>query len=646
MQIYNPSSSSMVASYIPPPAGSTPGINSLPAPSQTGNPGSGGSGVAGSASVTAVYPGSTASADSSSNEKNTIAIALGTTFGILGLVAGGLATAWYIRRSRERESSSDGRFFLLGGDLGNESTDGGIHNFSSVRGSNEEYQMGHRIMGTGAFPLAVVLTRLGLTRHSPPEPTGPRRDMFADEDTRRFEWGSSLPSMRREGSTRTSALSLRSIGAIVRSLVSREPSTSNNGREWAEWEKIEGDREGLTHENKLFNVMPSSGGLHGRDGSSWSYTDPFSDPVPNDTEYDTYQPHLGALELDAEYDNVEADVTSRDLSPLRTQKASLPSPAPNDTISPLDEVSHFTAPNALTSCSGSSQDNYFSNGLPASNTSSSQPSSPSQPAYGLAPPCISHTSTSTIEPSQHRSSILNSHPPTSPTSHPVHRSNSWWGRFMKTPLLERRSSTGQRPLDFRDPNTAPRLMSIEESKASSNSPESNDNLAVKHGRLISSSVQSSRTANTEAAERLCGSYDVVQRIASDELASLRTESIHSTSANELGFVGSSEQVKLTSSSSISPPSNPRRSWDEHKPPLRTGSHGSQPTRAAAHAVSSRVREFERQMTNSLEVERSPSPRNTRKREVVPSRTRPNIKYGLAPRPSLYVTNPDSSVPTS
>lgn len=635
MQIYNPSSSSMVLSYSPPPAGSTPGMNSLPVPSQTGNPGSGGSGVTGSASVTAVYPGSTASAVSSSNENNTIAIALGTTFGVLGLVVGGLATAWYIKRSRERGSSNHGRFFLLGGDLGNESTEGGIHNISPVRGPNEEYQTGHGIMGTGVFPLAAVLTHLGLTRHSPPEPAGPRRDMFADEDTRQFGWGSGLPGMFREGSTRTSALSLRSMGAIVRSLMSREPSTSNNGREWAEWEKIEGDREGLIHEDKLFNVMPNSGGLHSRDGSSWSYSDPFLDPVPKDTEYDTYQPHLGALKLDAEYDNVEADVTSRDLYPLRTQKASLLSPALIHTLSPLDEASNFTASNILTSCLGSSQDNSSSKGPPASNTNSSQPSSPS--AYDPAPP------SSTIAPSQHRLSILNSHPPTSPTSHPVRRSDSWWGRFMKAPLLERRNSTGQRPLDFRDPNSAPRLMSIEESKASSDSPESNDNLAVKHGRLTSSSVQSSRTANTEVAERLGESYDVVQRIASDESASLRTASTRSMSANELGFVGSLEQVKLTSSSSISPPSNPHRSSNEN---LRTGSHGSPPTRAAAHAVSSRVREFERQMTNSLEAERSPSPRNTRKREEVPSRTRLNIKYGLAPRPSLYVTNPDSNVPTS
>src|SRR5882757_4929614 len=224
MQIYSPSSSSMVPSYSPPPAGSTPAINSLPAPSQTGNSGPG---ATGSAGATAVYPTSTISADASSDQPNIIAIALGTTFGIFGLVAGGLAAAWYIKRSRERESSNHGRFFLLGGDLENERTDGSTLNFSIMRGSNEEeYQRSHGIVGAGAFPLAAVLTHLGLSKHSPPEPAHPRRDMFADEDTRQFGWVGSRPGMsRREGSGGTSAWSLHSMRAIVRGMMSREPST-------------------------------------------------------------------------------------------------------------------------------------------------------------------------------------------------------------------------------------------------------------------------------------------------------------------------------------------------------------------------------------------------------------------------------------
>ncbi|OJA17144.1 hypothetical protein AZE42_05102 [Rhizopogon vesiculosus] len=642
MQIYNPSSSSMVPSYSPPPAGSTPAINSLPAPSQTGNSGPG---ATGSAGATAVYPTSTAIADASSDQPNIIVIALGTTFGVFGLVAGGLAAAWYIKRSRERESLNHGRFFLLGGDLENERTDGSTLNLSTMRDSNEkEYQRSHGIVGAGVFPLA-VLTHLGLSKHSPPEPAHPRRDMFADEDTQQFGWVGSRPGMsRREGSGGTSAWSLHSMRAIVRGMMSREPSTGNSGREWDEWEKIEDDHEGLIHEDKLLNVMPNSGRLHGRDGSSWSYTDPFSDPVPNDREYDAYQPHLGALEFDSEYDNVEVDDASRDPSPLRPQRTSSLS-APIHALSPLHEISHTTASHALTSYPDSSQDNSISKGPPSSNTNSSQPSSPSQPSYGAGIPRISYTSTPTIALSHRHSSVLDSYPP-SPTSHPIHRSDSWWGRFMKTPLLDRRISTGQKPLDFRDPNSAPRLMSIEESKASSDALESNDDLAVKHCRVNSSSLQSSRTANTEGVERLGGSYDVVQRIASDESTSHRKASTRSISTNELGLLGLSEQGYGTSSSSI-PTSNLPYSLEEH-PKTASGSlsaHSSRPIRAAGHAVSHRVQEFERQMT-ILEAEHSPRPRNSRKREEVPSRTRPNIKYGLALRPSLYVTNPDRSVPTS
>lgn len=645
MQIYDPSSSSIVSSYSPSPAGSTPISNSLPVPSQTGNLGSGGS-----AGATGVYPTSTASADSSPRKDNIIAIALGTTFGIFALVAGALAAAWYIKRSRERESSSHGRFFLLGGDLENESTDGGgVPNVLSMRDSNErEYQRGHGFAGAGAFPLAAVLTHLGLSKHSPPEPSHPRRDMFADEDTRQFGWGGSLPGMsRREGSTGTSAWSLPSMSAIVRGMISREPSASNSDQEWGRWEKTEGDRKGLIHEDSSFNVISNNGRLHGRGDGSWSYTDPFldSDPMPNVEEYDSYQPHLGALESEDEYDNFELGNASRDPRPLRPQMAPLSLSSHIHVLSPLREVPHAAPSDALTSCPRSSQDNSFPKGPPSSHTNRSQTSSPSQPPHSPVTSHISYTSAPTSTLPQ-RPSILNSH---LPTSHPIRRSDSWWGRFMKTPLLDRRSSTGQKPLDFRDPSSAPRLMPVEESKASSDFPESNGDFTIKHGRLIPSSIHSGRTANTEVAERLGGSYDVVQRIASDGSTSRRTASIGSMSASELGLLESLEQVKVTSPSPMSPISNPPHPPEEDLPSSMTGSPstpGSRPIRASGHAVSSRIQEIERQIINSLETERSPPPRNTRKREEVPSRTRPTIQYGLAPRPSLYVTNPDSNVPTS
>ncbi|KAG0706752.1 hypothetical protein DFH29DRAFT_899844 [Suillus ampliporus] len=642
MQIYDPSSSSMLASYSPPPAGSTPAINSLPAPSQTGNSGSSG-GSAGAPST--VYPTSTASAASSSNKANVTAIALGTTFGIIGLVAGGLATVWYIKRSRGRESSSNRRFFFLGGDPEYNSIGGGTANLLSV-GSNEKESQ--RVPGARALPLAAVLAHLRLSKHSSSEPPRPRRDMFADEDTRQFGWGSSPGMSRRDGSGGTSAWSMRSMGAMVRGMISREPSAGNSGRDWDEWEKIEGDHEGLIHEdtNSCNIMMPDSGHFHGRDGSSWSYSDPFSDPVPDDGDYDSCRPDHGALKPDGEYDSIDVDDRSRDSPPLHPLRIPLPILAPIHTLSPLHEVPSDSA-NTPTSCPSSSQDNSSFKGQSSSNIYPSQPSFLSQSAYSPTTPPISYLSVPTITPSHRHSSILDSY---SPPSNLIRRSGSWWARFTKASLLDRRNSIGQKPLDLRDPNPAPRLMSIDESKTSPDSLESKYEHADKHIRFIASSVHSGRTANTEVAERLGGSYDVVQRIASDGSTSRRTASIGSIGANEHGILDgiSSDQTDLTSPA-ISPALHSPSSSKEHIPPSRAESpttYCSGPTRAAAHVVSSRVQEIERRMTNSLEGERSPPPRNTRKREEVPSRTRPSIQYGLAPRASLYVANPDNGVPTS
>lgn len=631
VEIYNPSSSSMVSSYSPLPAGSTPAIISLPASSQTGYSGSSG----GSASTpSVVYPTSTVSADSSSSNENITAIALGTTFGIIGLIAGGLATVWFIKHSRGRQFSSNRSFLILNGDHEYDSTNDHPANFLSM-GSE---QRSHGFLVARALPLVAALAHFGLSKHCSPLPPHPRRDMFADEDTRQFGLGSPPDTLRRDGSGGTSVWSIHSMGAMVRGMISREPSAGNSGRGWDDWEKIEGDHEGLMNEgNNSYNVMPNGGYSHGRDGGSCSYIDPFSDPVPHDGEYDSYQPDNGALKSDGKRDNIDVDAGSRDLPPLHPLRTPLPLSTPIPTLTPLREVASDST-NTLASYPGSSQNNLSSNGYSSSNIYASQPSFPSQPPHSPVTPSTLHSSAPTTSPSRRHSSIVDSYPP---PSNAICRSDSWWGRFMKTSLLDRRHSTGQKPLGLRDPNPAPRLMSINETNASLDSPESKYEQPVKHTRLVSPSVHSGRTANTEVAERLGASYDVVQRIASDGSTSHRTASIGSISANEHGILSdiSSDSSKFTSSRPISPVSCPSSS---SKKPSRTEltTHGSRFTRAAGHAVTSRVQEIERQMTNSLVAERSPPPRNTRKREEVPSRTRPNIQYGLAPRASLYVANPD------
>jgi hypothetical protein len=59
-------------------------------------------------------------------------------------------------------------------------------------------------------------------------------------------------------------------------------------------------------------------------------------------------------------------------------------------------------------------------------------------------------------------------------------------------------------------------------------------------------------------------------------------------------------------------------------------------------VADRVRAFERRM--SRESALAPPPTNTRRREerTSPVTTRPAVRYGLVPRPSLFVANPDGT----
>ncbi|KAH7925830.1 hypothetical protein BV22DRAFT_1194857 [Leucogyrophana mollusca] len=656
LQVYDPSSSAVVPSYSPPAAGSTPAINSLPPPSQTGEPNGGGStdgtsgGSQGSGGPTVHPTGTSGTPDSAKHD--TAAIALGTTFGVLGLVAGGIVTACCIRRRRGRDPQRDGRFFLLGGDP--EEEGGGDVLTAGGRGDKRFTRTNVQWRGAG------VLSHFGLgkNRRSPAQQRQ-RRDMLADEDTRQFGWGTRPGLVRREGSAGTSAWSLRSMSAMVRGIVSRDPSVSGTGGEWDPWEKVgnfgEGDREGLVKDRDF--IPYGAAALGRREGSSWSYTDPFADTERGngDDEYADFDIRPGDQVDDHEYNQYNLDgerIDDLDPPRLRPLRTLLPLSVPLHTLSPLREVgtSHSDQSNSLLSGSGSSQ-GHSSQEHPTS-IFSTQPTTPlSQTSHSPTTPRSSHIPLSKFSPLQRHSSLLNSRPP--PTQ-PIRRSDSWWIRFARTSLLERRSSgASERVLDFRDPNPAPRLVAIEEtSKCSPESPGSKKGLSGGHGHSVSSSVHSGRTADTAAAERLGGSYDVVQRVASDGSGPRRTSSFDSVDTSVHGVLAATSSTpsqgldlqKTTSATptsvlgetSISPFSSPS---DPPTPP----SKGPSPPRLGSNrggGVSSRVRAYERRISQDLGDEISPPPRNTRKLEEAPSRNRVSIKYGLAPRPSLYVANPD------
>ena len=647
--IYNPTTSSMVTSYIAPSPGSTLAITSLPAPTQTGSQpkSNGGTGTTPGGSESSGTPSNSSGSSGSSN--HTTAIALGTTFGVLGLVAGGLATIYYMRRVRNRNRSTARRFFPLAD----------IPEFSSLSGSVDgaapeaAHLKGQTNERVGGVVSTDILAYLGISK-SRSRPGQPRKDMFADEDTRSFGHSSTVQRQDSEG---MSVWSLRSVSALVRSMIGREPSGSGVNQGDHEWEKNnhirEGVQEGLIHQGSLHSDY-SSHPTHRRDGSFWSYTDPFEDPIPDD-EYDDLDLRPGIPEKDADYDH---SVLRSD----ETDDFELTAPCPQDSVWPFSVRSRMLAPLREAS--------YTSFSDPSNSLPSLQEPSHGQIIHGHAdnPALPLPTSISPTPRSPTTSHSSDPHPVTSPRystisgsdlshSQSICRRDSWWSRLTKPPLLDRRTSiTSSKPLDFRDPRPAPPLATLEEAKKSTptRSNESNDtpvDIPAEHGRSLSS-AHSGRTANTDSAEHLGGNYDVVQRLASDGSSSRRALSLGSAEITEQEMLAldnpAPSEIPLSSGlSHVDPPritqspADPTMSMDVETPSEPLMSPKSNPISLMRGAiVTSRVRAYERRLSQELESQQTPTSRNTRHREEVPSRTRPTIQYGVVPRASLFIANPD------
>jgi hypothetical protein len=303
------------------------------------------------------------------------------------------------------------------------------------------------------------------------------------------------------------------------------------------------------------------------------------------------------------------------------------------------------------------------------------------------------------------SSILDPNPP---QSQPIRRSNSWWARFAKAPLLERRgtesSSRNGGFIDIRDPNPPPRLLTIEESahsrgpsdgtadarprrkgsvganRARAGTPTRRPSLY--HETIHGRSASSLQTANTEILERVGGTMDIVQRDGTLDSQHTSLTGLEDEFGVGGGGSGSGSGPPLrallvrgepsrhstrTAGSSVSASvespmiQSPLRSaagspTDEFTHPPLTSSapleevaaglvaeHAGSPPRSPG--VAERVRAFERRM--SRESATPPPPTNTRQMEerLTPPPAalgvaRPAVRYGLVPRPSLFVANPD------
>lgn len=641
--IYDATTSSMVMNYTAPTSGSTPAINSLPAPTQTGS-------TTNSDGGTGDAPGDssgTPSGSSSSSSDHTTAIALGTTFGVLGLVAGGLATIYYIRRARNRDRRTAGGFSPLADDP--EFSSAGSVSGAAPEAAHLEGQMSERV----TVAITDIFAHLGISRFRS-RPRQPRKDMFVDEDTRSFGHPG---TMQRQDGEATSVWPLRSVSAMVRGVIGREPSGSVVDRGGHEWEKIdhlrEQAQEGLICQGSLhsdFSSLPT----HRRDGSFWSYTDPFEDPVQDD-EYDDLNLRPSNPEKDADYDHsvLRSDETDDfELTALDPQDSVLPFSVRSRMLTPLREASHISLPNPSNSppplqelshgqiTHGHADNPTFSPPTSISPTPQSPTASRSSDSHRVA--CVPRDSIVSGSTLSHSQSIT--------------RPDNWWSRLTKPPLLDRRTSvTSPKPLDFRDPTPAPPLVPSEETKKSSaTSALSNDtpvDIPVEHGRSLSS-AHSGRTANTDSAEHLGGSYDVVQRLASDGSGSRRAPSLGSAEITEQGVLASDDpappEISLSNGSPhVDPPRStlslapPAMSVDVETPSEPLMSPKSRPeSPKRGDVVNSRVRAYEHRLSQELESQQTPTPRNTRRREEVPSQTRPTIQYGVAPRASLFIANPD------
>jgi len=491
-----------------------------------------------------------------------------------------------------------------------------------------------------------------------------RRDILADED-RSIEW----VNVSREGSVSYGGPSARSsIRGLSHAITERFASIRNLARgagsaphsrvpsSDTDWEKMDCDpfspEVALMADGLARDELPE----RTRDGfplagPSEPYFDPYAELYAST---DTYDP-------EPERERKEARPTP---TPLRT---ALPAPAEWVPLSPLVEQA---SQNSLSNSSSS----HHSNSDP----------------YGSG---SSRGATRSPRPS----SILDPNPP---PLQPIRRSNSWWARFTKTPLrAESSSRTPAGFIDIRDPNPPPRLLTIEESTHSQRSsyvpPEATQlqqrapvgSAASRaflgtpsrrptlyrdtvHGR----SASSLQTANTETLERLGGTMDIIQRdgtldsqhtpltgafsldddfgVSAGGTQQSRPLIVRSAPSTRSARTASSS-ISLDSPMMLSPPASgvatptgshlePTSPPPPEYPEEAVSAGGDDNGTPHSPGVAERVRGFERRM--SRENAPAPPPTNSRRREerTTPMGARPAVRYGLVPRASLFVANPDRS----
>lgn len=707
LQIFNTTSGSFLSGFIPPPVTAIPTTLPYPTQTQTGDtnsytsrPYSSTAGIHPTSTLDPQDPSGTSSTSAADNaSSSTTAIAVGTSLGILALIVVSLGAAYYIRkRHRDRD---DGRFIALGADDndndGRESPhfEGAIPVAAMTEAGEPR---GHsRIFST--LGIAGALATASKIRTARSAATA-RRDMLADEDTRSLgEW---YNARRRDGRGNSSWSLLSMLGGARRS---RNASTTSHGTgglptSWREKGDPFSDGAAVVRDEETGFIGAAAVGAYGSrphsrremsyasyasSRSAASYRDPFLDPVheaeqPEFQPLDLYTDHPPATEADTPPSQPSVRYVPP-LAPLRTVAPPL-SQQIGHPLSPLSEhTSQSTLPHNFSSSASSnahSSDDVTPIFSPITGGSTSRATSRTSLGI-LAAPGSPRSSSSIIGASSDHALLA-------PTQ-PMRRSDSWWSKFSRTSLLDRRShdSIARTAYDIRDPTPAPKLGAIAEgslrTSLSQHSPQgsSADNAepdkqlqagagadaapqtpyaAAAHGK----SMSSVHTADTAAIERMAGTMDVAQRRwgsgSSSSRGALSIDTRASVSGSEAGDDGSlrgsvSEAQRggedlMLFASPVAEAATPRALGPVRLPSpapaqksLRFAPVGPPPP-APSGKVSERIQAYERRMSDSQPT--SPPPTNSKHREER-TKKRVEVDYGLVPRPSLFVANPDHRLST-
>lgn len=589
------------------------------------------SGTHGSSPTSSGTPSNNDSPQGNTKKSHTAAVAAGIVAGVLGLVAGG-AAAYYLSKRRP----ATGSFHRLGPSDGTDDEDGSHGPIIPVAGHAGSREKVPAMQNVKQKLVGLVPGRAARQQAS-------RRDMLADEDTRVFE--SSWYDVRREGSigswssggrrarpslggvVHDSLTSLRNVGGAVLAYASlsrrnRDATDDSNATYWEKEPSYGFSDKGYSDKIAFIPSLQHAasrqkGSRDESHASQWTYEDPFAD-------YDAGDFKMTGDEYDDDAVEIRGAPVISDPPPKPYMYSRVEPPAVD--ASRLTPLSEKPSSNATTdtpstgSVSVSSHDDPFTPPTSADNSRSS------------------HEYSSLRRPS----SIIDANPSISSA---MRRSDSWWSRFTKTPLLDRTfladtsRARSQQPLDFRDPNPPPRLVPIKET-SNSLSPEdlpskrgSRDDplyASVHHGRSATS-LQTSRTADSAEIDKMGRTMDIVLQ---------GPRSLHGSRNSRSSTYASSSYEHADNAQLLSPLSLviPDDAGESEGPPglgyvmsptAMTSADVQRPPparRTTVGNVAARVAAFE-------EHSRPPptSPGRSKKTQSV---------YGLAPKPSLFVANPD------